>query len=223
MGTADQHLDAATRVGPRLTPDDRRRHLLGVARAVVEAEGVAALTLERVATDAGVSRALIYTYFENRPGLIRALWSEVSWLWDIEPMPPYEQLLGSSTLRELFDRRLRENTRWFLEQVEASGLLFHRLMSEPLVETEVDEVRRRVERDNVAWWRRLVEALGVEPERAHVFSTLVNTSSQSMWGMFARGESSSEVIEDVMVLSCTATLDALLAEASSTETDRRPD
>lgn len=219
MGTTDEQFAVATAVGPRLTPDDRRRHLLGVARALVETEGVSALTLERVATDAGVSRALIYTYFENRPGLIRALWSEVSALWDIQPMPPYEQLLASSTPRELFDRRLRENTRWFLDQIEASGLLFHRLMSEPLVESEIDDVRQRVERDNISWWTRLVEALGVEPERAHVFSTLVNTSSQTIWSLVARGESPRDVIEDVFFLSCGATLDALLAESTSDRFD----
>ncbi len=199
-------------VGPRLAPDDRRRHLLEVARRIVEAEGVAAVSLEKVAAEAGVSRALLYTYFDNRPGLIRALWDEVASLWDVDPMPPYEGMLQGSTLRELFDRRLEDNTRWYLDQIEQSGLLFHRLMSEPHVEVSIDDARKRVERNNIEWWARLVEAMGIDAERAQVFSTLVNSSSQSMWGLVARGEVRREVIEELFFVSVRATLDALLVD-----------
>ena len=203
-------------VGPRLSPDDRRSHLLGVARSLVEARGVAALSMEAVAAEAGVSRALLYTYFDNRAGLIHALWSEVSNLWEIEPMPAFEELLGSSSLRDLFDRRLEENTRWYLDQLDQSGLLFHRLLSEPLVETSLDQSRKRVETNNVQWWARLVEAMGVDTESAFVFSSLINSSSQAMWGLFARGEAPREVIEELFFMSCRAGLDRLLDERCAT-------
>ena len=204
-------------VGPRLAPADRRRHLLGVARSIVETRGVTALSMDNVAAEAGVSRALLYTYFDNRPGLIRALWDEVGTMWDIEPMPPYEEMLGSSTLRVLFDRRLEENTRWYFDQIEQSGLLFHRLLSEPLVEASLEQARNRVQTNNIEWWARLVEAMGVDVERAQVFSTLINSSSQAMWGLFARGEAPRTVIEDLFFRSCRTTLDALLGEVASAE------
>lgn len=41
---------------------------------MVEARGTAALSMDAVAQEAGVSRALLYTYFDNRSGLLQALW-----------------------------------------------------------------------------------------------------------------------------------------------------
>lgn len=201
----------AATVGARLSPDDRRRHLLEVARVIVEKNGVGALSMESVAAEAGVSRGLVYTYFSNRTGLVDALWHEIEPLWNVEAMPPHEQLLGSRSLRELFDDRVVSNTRWFFDQVESCGLLFHRLQSEPVLESSIAEVRKRVEQDNIEWWARLVEAMGVEKERALVFSALVNAPSHVMWSLIARGQASREAIETVFFLTCRAGLDQLLA------------
>ena len=171
--------------------------------------------MESVAVEAGVSRGLVYAYFANRAGLVHELWDEVSGLWDVEAMPLHEEILGSKSLRQLFDERVVSNTRWFLDQVECSGLLFHRLQAEPVLESSVAEVRKRVEHDNIEWWARLVEAMGVERERALVFSALVNAPSQVMWGLLAHDQASREAIEDVFFLMCGAALDQLLAEERS--------
>ncbi len=201
----------ATTVGARLSPEDRRRHLLDVSRAIVEENGVGALSMESVAAEAGVSRGLVYTYFSNRAGLVDALWNEVAALWKVEAMPPHEELVGSGSLRELFDDRVVSNTRWFFDQVESSGLLFHRLQSEPVLESSISEVRKRVEQDNIEWWARLVEAMGVDKDRALVFSALVNAPSHVMWSLIAHGQASREAIETVFFLTCRAGLDQLLA------------
>lgn len=202
---------ASEAAGPRLSPEERRQHLLAVARMIVEERGVGALSMESVAAEAGVSRSLVYAYFANRTGLVHELWDEVSGLWDIEAMPLYEEILGSQSLRQLFDQRVMWNTRWFLDQVESSGLLFHRLQLEPVLESSVAEVRRRVERDNLEWWARLVEAMGVERERALVFSALVNAPSQVMWSLLAHDQASRSAIEDVFFLMCGSALDQMLA------------
>ena len=201
----------AATMGARLSPDDRRRHLLDVSRAIVEEDGVGALSMESVATEAGVSRGLVYTYFSNRAGLVDALWNEVAALWNVEAMPPHEELVGSGSLRELFDDRVVSNTRWFFDQVESSGLLFHRLQSEPVLESSIAEVRKRVEQDNIVWWARLVQAMGVDKERALVFSTLVNAPSHLMWSLIARDQAPRETIETVFFLTCQSSLDRLLA------------
>jgi AcrR family transcriptional regulator len=193
--------------GARLPPDDRRRHLLNVSRAIVEENGVGALSMESVAARAGVSRGLVYKYFGNRTDLVDVLWSEVAALWSVEAMPPHEELVGAGSLRELFDNRLVSNTRWFFDQVERSGLLFHRLQSEPAIA----EVRKRVEQDNIVWWARLVQAMGVDKERALVFSTLVNAPSHLMWSLIARDQAPRETIETVFFLTCQSSLDRLLA------------
>lgn len=197
-------------VGPRLSPDDRRRHLLDVARAVVEARGVNVLTMESVAQAAGVSRALLYTYFDNRAGLLEALWDEVAALWDIEEMPTVDELLTDASPREIFEERLVTNTRWYFDQIERNGLLFHRLMSEPSLEASVEDVRKRVEAGNVRWWARLLEAMGIDAQRAVAYSSILNGSSQIMWGLIANGEVDRDIIEEVFFLYARSTLDRLL-------------
>ena len=58
----------------RLPRDERRRQLLETAAAIVRAEGTDALTLARVAEQAGVTKPVAYEHFETRAGLLVALY-----------------------------------------------------------------------------------------------------------------------------------------------------
>ncbi|MEP1122649.1 MAG: TetR/AcrR family transcriptional regulator [Ilumatobacter sp.] len=49
----------------RMRSDDRRRQLLDTAARLVVEHGAAALSMERLASEAGVSKALPYRHFEN--------------------------------------------------------------------------------------------------------------------------------------------------------------
>jgi AcrR family transcriptional regulator len=60
--------------GKRLPRDQRRRQLLETAAAIVREEGADALTLARVAEQAGVSKPVAYEHFETRTGLLLALY-----------------------------------------------------------------------------------------------------------------------------------------------------
>lgn len=51
----------------------RRHQLLDIARDVVAAEGFHAVTIERVAREAGVTRTMIYRQFGDLPGMVSAL------------------------------------------------------------------------------------------------------------------------------------------------------
>ncbi|MEV0293425.1 helix-turn-helix domain-containing protein [Nocardia sp. NPDC050710] len=52
---------------------DRRTQLLDVARDIVAAEGFASVTIDRVAREAEVARALVYQQFTDLSGLMTAL------------------------------------------------------------------------------------------------------------------------------------------------------
>ncbi|PKA40313.1 TetR/AcrR family transcriptional regulator [Rhizobium sullae] len=67
---------AAPRLRRRLTRDRRHRQLLDVAWAVVREEGTEALTLGRLAEQAGVAKPVVYDHFGTRPGLFAALYRE---------------------------------------------------------------------------------------------------------------------------------------------------
>jgi AcrR family transcriptional regulator len=53
-------------------PLDRRQAILDAAVAVIARRGVRGLRVEQVAAEAGVAVSLIYYYFVNRAGLVRA-------------------------------------------------------------------------------------------------------------------------------------------------------
>jgi AcrR family transcriptional regulator len=57
----------------RLTAARRRDQILDVTRAIVDAEGFAAVTIDRVAREAGITRTLVYHQFVSLPGLLTAL------------------------------------------------------------------------------------------------------------------------------------------------------
>jgi AcrR family transcriptional regulator len=59
--------------GRRMSADARRTQLLDVARDIAATDGFGAVTIERVARDAGVTRTLVYHQFGDLPGLITAL------------------------------------------------------------------------------------------------------------------------------------------------------
>jgi len=60
----------------RLTREDRGRQLLDTAWQLVRAEGSDALTLGRLAEQAGVTKPVVYDHFGTREGLLAALYRE---------------------------------------------------------------------------------------------------------------------------------------------------
>lgn len=60
----------------RLSRQDRRRQLVDVAWSIIRAEGTEALTLPRLAEQAGVAKPVVYDHFATRPALLAALYLE---------------------------------------------------------------------------------------------------------------------------------------------------
>jgi len=60
----------------RLSREDRQRQLLDVAWRLVREEGSDALTLSRLAEQAGVTKPIVYDHFLTRPGLLAALYQD---------------------------------------------------------------------------------------------------------------------------------------------------
>ncbi|WP_237831761.1 TetR/AcrR family transcriptional regulator [Sandaracinobacteroides sayramensis] len=60
----------------RLSRDQRRRQLLDVAWRIVGQDGADALTLGTVAKQAGVTKPVVYDHFDDREGLLVALYRD---------------------------------------------------------------------------------------------------------------------------------------------------
>ncbi|CAN5552255.1 TetR/AcrR family transcriptional regulator [soil metagenome] len=61
-------------VRQRMRGDDRRRQLLDAAAEVIVEHGAAAMSMERLAVVAGVSKALPYKHFDNAEAVLAALY-----------------------------------------------------------------------------------------------------------------------------------------------------
>ena len=61
----------------RLTRDARRAQLLDVAYEILERDGTDALTLARLAEQAGVSKPIAYDHFGTRAGLLAAMFRSI--------------------------------------------------------------------------------------------------------------------------------------------------
>lgn len=62
------------RTRKRLAPEQRRAEIVEAADRVFSRHDPAAVTFEEIAAEAGVSRALVYTYFGDKGGLIAAVY-----------------------------------------------------------------------------------------------------------------------------------------------------
>lgn len=72
----NEQKNSAAQPRRRLTKEDRQRQLLDVAWQLVRAEGTEALTLGRLAEQAGVTKPIVYDHFGTRAGLLAALYQD---------------------------------------------------------------------------------------------------------------------------------------------------
>jgi TetR/AcrR family transcriptional regulator, fatty acid biosynthesis regulator len=180
--------------GPRrLDPEVRKHMILDQAAILVTTEGVSAVTMDRVGREAGVSKPLVYAYFQNVTVLLQELLlRDQRRLWEA-------QTIAVSEAKD-FDDLIRLTTRTYLAHVEKSGMQIQRLMSEPSVATvfEKQEQERR---------QRVVDFLAKEMARTldvpRDIANLVTELSMGMTGaageLISRGTVSRKKVEDILV------------------------
>jgi AcrR family transcriptional regulator len=73
MLVAESVCAMAPRSARRLPPEQRREQLLDVVTKVILDEGFGAVSIDRVARDAGIARTVVYAQFGNLDGMLNAL------------------------------------------------------------------------------------------------------------------------------------------------------
>jgi AcrR family transcriptional regulator len=94
---------ATAHTSQRMTGEARREQILDVTEDIVEADGFHAVSIDRVAREAGITRPVVYTHFGDLTGLLHALVDRgnrrtLEALARIVPTPggePEDVLLGS--------------------------------------------------------------------------------------------------------------------------------
>jgi TetR/AcrR family transcriptional regulator, fatty acid biosynthesis regulator len=108
----------------RLDPAVRRGLILDETARIVLADGLSALSMEEVARAAGVSKALVYSYFPSKGALLAALLLREHASFQTKARMAAE---GVRTL----DALIRLTTRAYLGHVAERGPLIQRLLGEP--------------------------------------------------------------------------------------------
>jgi TetR/AcrR family transcriptional regulator, fatty acid biosynthesis regulator len=123
MGTAAQ-VQVKTR--RRLAPEARRSLILDHTADIVARDGVAALSVERIGREAGVSKSLVYAYFPNLTELLRELYQR-------EMRRLRRQQAQAAENATDFEQLVRSVTHVYLRYINERGLIIERLQAEPSV------------------------------------------------------------------------------------------
>lgn len=129
----------AKKVRTRLSPDLRRSQILDAAAQVAIGDGPSAVSLERLAKELGISKALAYSYFRSRDELLAALLHR-------EQLDLRDRGMRAALEAKSFDELIRRTTRLYLEQSRDRGALIEALLADPSV-ARLMAPANRVERD----------------------------------------------------------------------------
>lgn len=117
-------IEASTaRPGPRsrMRGEERRTQILDAAAELVRRKGAAALTMDGLAAQAGVSKPLVYMHFPNTPEVLLALMRREHELLDAE-------VTAALARATTFEERLDALTRPYFHMLTERGSLFHELV-----------------------------------------------------------------------------------------------
>ena len=100
--------------------------ILDHAAKFIAADGVSALSMERLGKEAGISKSLVYAYYPSMTELLQALLKREYGLLR-------EQQVIAADSAGTFEQLVRRISRSYLAYIEDRGLLLERLMAEPSV------------------------------------------------------------------------------------------
>lgn len=113
----------------RLARSERREQLLDAATRAFARSGFAATSLDDVATEAGVSRVILYRHFESKADLYRTVLARAA------------EQLATATESEFGEPAVTELLRWAEANPAGFRLLFHHAAREPDFRAEADQLR----------------------------------------------------------------------------------
>jgi AcrR family transcriptional regulator len=178
-----------TRTRTRLSPEIRREQILDHAGRIVATDGLTGVSMERIAREAGISKALIYAYFSNQTVLLKDLLRR-----DLERIQT-EQMTAATSART-FPELVRNTTHVALLEAERRGGLISQLLGEP----SLDTVRTHRHASNVRYLaRRIAEEFGVSMPDALALTEIGLGLTRAAGELIRRSGARREDIEDMTV------------------------
>ena len=132
----------------RLTGSGRKNALVDAAAALLEHDGLDAVSMENVAAGAGVSRALVYKHFANRGALLAEVFRREATQLDAE-------IAAEVEAAETFEGKIRALIRAVIETMSSHGAVFAPLLKARVGDARFREEQRARDRRTVRFFSRL--------------------------------------------------------------------
>jgi AcrR family transcriptional regulator len=163
----------------RLDPEERRQSLLEHARRLIVERGLSACSLEEVARQAGVSKALVYKYFPTRDAVLKALVAH-----------EYEILVrhGAWTKPELsYAQALRQANHADFRYLQERGAILREILGDGPTGRALGR-EDRAERVRRTWYfaDKVSKAYGVSPRVALIGAVMTTNVPAVAAGALAR-------------------------------------
>lgn len=191
----------------RFSPEKRKSLILDHTAEIVARDGVAVLTMELIAKEAGISKSLVYTYFDNLTGLLRALLKrELKTQRELQ----FREAEAAESLADL----VRGVTHQYLKYIAERGLIIERLQSEPTVSRGSDPTSFK-RGDAVEYVAKIVaSSFDIPMDLARAASDISFGIPAAAGAYLLHSDMSLEQIEEITVTMILGSLDALQANYS---------
>lgn len=185
----------------RLDPQVRRDLILDEAARIVAEEGVSAVSMERMAREAAISKGLVYNYFASRTALLSELLVR-----EYRRFQADARSLARGV--EDFETLVRLTTRAYLQHVADRGVLIQRLMNEPAVATVIRTVDLEGRQLTVSFFaRQIVKRFGMDEAGAARASDLLMGLTGAAGDYLSRTGEAVDTLEDTVVTMIMAALE----------------
>ena len=148
----------------RLTPDERVAELLDAAAELVVEEGIADITMEKIASRAKVSKGLVYAYFPNVKALLRQVLIR-------EHHEQQSEQLAAVSRPASFENMARATAHINHRRYQERGLLVERLRGDPEINAVMAERDRKTREAVIDYLSNQVLAHFDLPEDVAILAT----------------------------------------------------
>ena len=187
----------------RLDPETRRGLILDGTAALIISEGLTAVNMERVAREAMVSKALVYSYFGNQTALLSELLLREYRTFQRNSREAAKHVSGLESL-------VRVTTRVYLDHVAARGSLVQRLMMEPAIAAGLQEVESADRMVTATFFADKIAAeRGVDTAQAYMAAQLLMGLTGTAGDYLVSAGADADEISPLVVSMIMASLDGL--------------
>ena len=108
----------------RYSPEVRRDMILDCTAEIIAQDGISSLTMEKIGQNAGVSKALVYNYFDSQSDLLKELLGR-------ELKALRMKQFAAAEKAKTFEDLVRSVTHEYLSYIDKRGLIIEQLQSDP--------------------------------------------------------------------------------------------